>query len=550
MTLLAGPDEKQTDTTTPTYDIRLLLADREPNTTSQGLAQALQRFPRLVYLDLSYTSSARDRIVLSTLTHLEHLQVLKLQGVGLKDKDVEYLGKAVGIRTRLLDLRDNHLTDAAVQSLLRLSFLSPDGSSIERDTESLGSPHLDGRFRNLLSRPWSANAWIEGLPHTGITHLYIADNYLTIDGAANLLSSNTLHVLDVTTIRSALMSQETSVVPSHCDRRGAEKLIPFIGLYAKENLTWLRVDHAVVTADAPLKDMQRPNPVFDTSGISVFEGSPIEENIPWFAIYEDERALPPKYTSPATAQGSQDQKIYELLAKRPGKVVFPRRDGKDGRLPYLHPSNIPHLESLTLTDVPSHVRANSPLLANLIRFITACSNEALLATLQAGTDYSLPPGQARKKAERQRACSLFALRHLVLEITPVFTPNESARLTAWKSENAHTGYSSTGDRDSENLWTAAADDFSFFGDSDNSDGRIVLTADDEDSVGSRTPTTGAMVDVVAELSAFRRRKKTEYERHVREIAAPLSGSVTSASGEAMAMFMEGHWKGEIKVVRK
>ena len=549
MTFLAGPDEKRT-VVARTYDIRLLLADREPNTTSQGLTQALQRFPQLVYLDLSYTTSARDRMVLSALSLLEHLRVLKLQGIGLKDKDIEFLGNAVGLRTRLLDLRNNYLTDAAVRSLLRLSFLPPDSSSTERDTMFLGSPDLDERFRDLLSRPSPSNCWIEDLPHTGITHLYIADNYLTIDGAANLLASKRLHALDIATIPAGRLSQGADALPSHRDRPGAEKLIPFMGLCAKENLTWLRAHHSVITADAPLKDMQRANPIFDTSGISAFEGSTVEENIPWFAIYEDERTLPPKYTSPATAQDSQDHRIQEILAKRPGKDIFPRRDGRNGRLPYLHPSNIPHLESLILTDVPSHIHANCGLLPNLIRFITACSNEALLAALHAETDYSLPPGQARKKAEQQRARSLFALRRLILEITPVPTSNEGDRLTAWKSENAHTGYSSTGDRDSENLWTAAADDFSFFGETDDHDDKIVLTPDDEDSVGSRTPNTGPMVDVVGELSAFRRGKKTEYEQLMREAAVSPSMSVKSASEQAMAMFVEGYWKGEVKLVRK
>ena len=105
------------------YNIRLLLAEREPNTTSASLAQTLLLFPVLTYLDLSYTTPARDRNVLSTLAQMPFLRVLKLRGIGLKDNDAEFLADAIGQRVRCLDLRDNMLTDIAICSLLQKSFL-------------------------------------------------------------------------------------------------------------------------------------------------------------------------------------------------------------------------------------------------------------------------------------------------------------------------------------------------------------------------------------------------------------------------------------------
>src|SRR5690606_31783351 len=104
----------------------LLIADGEPNTTSVGLATVLSRLPRLMYLDLSYTSPARDPTVLSTLAGLQDLQILKLRGINLKDSHVEFLANAIGYRVRVLDLRNNMLTDMAVRSLMEACFLPRD----------------------------------------------------------------------------------------------------------------------------------------------------------------------------------------------------------------------------------------------------------------------------------------------------------------------------------------------------------------------------------------------------------------------------------------
>lgn len=728
---------------TRTYNLRLLLAKREPNTTSLGLSEALMRFSELIYLDLSYTRPARDRGVLSTLSQLEHLQVLKLRGIGLNDSDAQFLGNAVGIRVRFMDLRNNMLTDMAVRSLLQASFLLPDnfltGQEARRDipaspnavsrtalsssrADFFKRPDLDEQFIKVLSRPLMDRAWIDDLPHVGITHLYIADNQLTVEGVASLLASTRLHVLDVGTVDtvSSLPVDTGAITPDDPECRyfpGAEKLIPIIGSSAKDNLTYIRVHHALVTADAPLKDLVSPavllpelpnensydelglnraaeldatdevhelpaevEPIFELADTSISPppangSAPIEESLPRLAINDDGRvpgpkrgpAFAPEVVSPDDAQhgghvqnarGSRSQlarehslstifdptsdghsefsdlipqcnspvstedprshKIQELLAKRPKNQTLPRRDGRDSSFPYLHPSNIPHLETFVLTDVPSHVPLDSPILENLIRFITACSNEALLATLQAGTDYSLPPGQSRLRAEQQRARSLFALRRLVLEVTPV-SPN-GPRLTSWKPVRSQNGVSSTGDRDLENMWSAAMDDFSFFGEAecgipDNDPGKyfpmavlnekVSLMPEDDDSILSGTPPVDGtfpslrprhlsrsgqnsvasasvhdrsplqvevpQVDVVAELSAFRRRKKAEYEslvRRRRDTASSLlsaspsfrsSSPATSVSNSTLSAtpapalrlphYVEGHWNGEVKVVR-
>ncbi|CAG7976150.1 unnamed protein product [Penicillium nalgiovense] len=703
------------------YNIRLLLAEREPNTTCTSLAQTLLLFPVLTYLDLSYTTPARDRNVLSTLAQMPFLRVLKLRGIGLKDNDAEFLANSIGRRVRCLDLRDNMLTDIAICSLLQESFLppsererqqsprqapaSPDPFSHfainESGSDFFKRPDLDEQFAKLLAQPVLFHPWVEDLPHTGITHLYITGNRISLEAVASLLRSSRLHALDFGTIKPSDKAHRTH---HHGKEKypGAEKLVPVLGKIAGKNLTYLRAHHAVLTGQPQTQDAvssdeflpelsaqespreveqfeldasqqvyelpEETRPVFElpdtsttestisystTKGLNTSQVLTAHEDEPgplvrrgsafapeavqpipvhssangdtafavsrtgtWNIEQTEGSTLPsismssdcdmlatefsPKATlqcsSPMSMNDSLAQKVQELSSKRPRNQSIPLQGGKESWLPYLHPSHIPHMESLVLTDVPSHITPNSSILSALTRFITACSNEALLAILQAGSDYSLPPGRARMQAEQQRSRSLFGLRRLVLEITPV----DSSKLTSWKPANQYnaTGHSSTGDRDSENLWSAAANDFSFFGEEEcgvpeNDPGKyfpmavlnekVSLMSSEDDSLhspdsprlgrhlpqsaktpgGSKAAEDGKqqyqapMIDLVAELAAFRRGKKAEYERVVRRERERRSTLGTGASSLLMpssphislSHYVEGHWKGEVKVVR-
>ncbi|KAJ5477069.1 hypothetical protein N7539_007213 [Penicillium diatomitis] len=697
------------DSTLREYNIRLLLAESEPNATSAGLAGTLVRFPRLIYLDLSHTTPARDHSVLSCLSQMENLHVLKLRGLGLNDADAQFLANAIGTRVRFLDLRQNFLTDAAIRSILQVSFLPPDepmqrigirsfGVSTQREPraihagslykEFLRSPKLDDQYAKHLVQPKSSYHWIEDLPRTGITHLCIAENPITFEGVAGLLTSGRLHALDVGTVNTADVLNNTSL--GHGKYPGAEKLVPILANVAGDALAMLRIHHAVITAEAPdknsvsvaellpelpssremippaeldafqeihelpageyypvseLPDTSTKTPGSDTvipvamssssrytddpSSIprrgSVFAPEvvvqPTDESYtagqqqvqrmpqsqpgnraPYLSestlqvADETWSSIPARNNSPLPPEDPQARRIRELMSKRPRSQTLPLRNGKECLIPYLHPSHMPNLEVLVLTDVPSRIPAESSILESLIRFITACSNEALLATLQAGTDYSLPPGRARALAEQQRARALFRLRRIVLEIAPT---DRTQRTSTWK---AGAQASSTGDRDSEALWAAAADDFSFFdnmecGIPQNDRGKyfpmaalnekISLMPEDEASTiasprsrssSSATIQKGARIikpglfpssnvtsqseiaqdiDLVSELAAFRRAKKTEYQNRVRElrgeslssgIRTPVLPAVMTPQ-LAMAHFVEGHWKGEVKVVR-
>lgn len=654
------------------YDnVRLLIADGEPNTTSVGLATVLSRLPRLMYLDLSYTSPARDPTVLSTLAGLQDLQILKLRGINLKDSHVEFLANAIGYRVRVLDLRNNMLTDMAVRSLMEACFLPRDlfqrnaRSRSSLVTDILRRPDLDEEFLRLLTRPMTGRSVLENLSHDGITHLYISDNRLTVEGVASLLASGNLHLLDAGTVNTAESLRNGQQSPWSPGERaegnevfpGAEKFVPILGTYAKANIVYLRVHHSVVTKDAPPKeslpellpelpgdeqlDARRMPPELDPEAeireapgdIPVYEledtsispeSARIEPSIQARRKqYQDEPLSPRRGSvfapesldtsnpppddqrrSSGTSQTpasqtsttvSRARRIQELLSRRPENKVLPTKRG-DAPFPYLHPSHIPHVETLILTDVPSHVPPNSPIISSLIRFIKACSDESQLATLRAKADYSLPPGRARIDAEKRHARSLFALRQLVLEITP--TQRREGSSTSWKPQRRDPSEfrSSTGDSDLEKLWSAATDDFSFFGDEecgvpdltvDEAENRRMGHAELEGSIpspGSQQMSVSLNqlsssrqdngnqandVDLVATIAAFRKEKKAEYtalvaaERAARyaeraaqsaamapsNVSPPSPHQASSQNESALPPHVDGHWKGEVKVVR-
>ena len=258
------------------YGLKLLLAGSEPNTTSLGLSIALPRFPSLVYLDLSFTKSAKDAGVLAALGWMGELQALKLQGIGLRDGEAEVLANSIGVRVRLLDVRNNVLTDMAVRSLMQACFLGPrkePRNGVDRlntrmvedwpvgmapgpdffSLDTLRSEDLDRELLKQLTNPLTGRLAFEEIPQGGLTHLYISGNNLSVEGLASLLKTERLHILDggsVDTVKTISRTRSLSTSSGYVDEvkfPGAEKLVPILAQSASKNLTYLRVDHAVVT---------------------------------------------------------------------------------------------------------------------------------------------------------------------------------------------------------------------------------------------------------------------------------------------------------------
>lgn len=595
----------------PVYGLKLLLAGHEPNATSVSIATALPCFQALVYLDLSYTTPARDAAVLAALGKLYDLQVLKLRGVGLRDSEAEVLANSIGIKVRLLDLRENFLTDMTVRSLIQACFMPTDvpanNSRVRArhvedwpvgiapgpelfSLDTLRNEELDHELLKQLTNPLTGRLAFEDIPHRGLTHLYISDNYLSVEGLSNLLQSERLHVLDggsVDHIKTIARTRSLSSPTGYSDEvrfPGAEKLIPVLAQYAAKNLTYLRVGHAVVTAQLELSDypgtpaksstelralqpqavelppderflVEAPAPAHyavempsDPEQRYELDATPAQPrheligDIIQFAISppigdkpEDPNQLA-ETLSPVKGEGpyapevvengerhsDEDSEDGEVILNATGTGLTARKSRKEPRpdtngtlhspgstttpdsgtlalknpvqapmppsrpsitqrtaridtllakrpppgkpLSFLHPSNLPNLRTLILTDLPTLVPQSSQVIPTLKSFISACADEAALAFLRARTDYSLPPGRARHAAELDHARSLFALRTLVLEMAQPGSKSPSeARGWHHNKQRLILSKSSTGDRDSENLWSAAENDFSFFG---------------------------------------------------------------------------------------
>lgn len=210
------------------------------------------------------------------------LQVLKLRQIHLRDEDIEILADAIGIHVRSLDVRNNHITDRSVRTLLSICF-RPIVDLHSSDSNAIGSAaqvqddwpsgvlppdryilnefrldDLDERFVRRLTRGVVSRLPSEDFPSTGLTHLYIANNVVTVEGVASILRSQSVHLLDAGGLDTA-KAKDLGRPRSHSsaqsadlsiDLQGAEKLVPTLERYAARNLTYLRIHHALVTGKA------------------------------------------------------------------------------------------------------------------------------------------------------------------------------------------------------------------------------------------------------------------------------------------------------------
>jgi len=407
---------------------------------------------------------------------------------------------------------------------------------------------------------------------------------------------------------------------AHAFSPGMEKLTPVLDTFS-EDVTYLRINHAVVTKNAPeekevteLEDVSSilfpPNSVeLDTIEQTVhempayhineltgdlpvyaeLEGSPVplkpqpDAELTGIALIRPtavrtassnapELTLGPSPTldasgglfspmSPLLDTPTHERSMSDLLSVPP---LHPRKRTYSGVLgdhqaemkmrraqPHcLLPSMMPNLETLVLTDVPPRAKTQEPA-KNIIQFIRDCATEAHWAKRQASVGYALPPGRDRRSAECQYARSLFPLRRVVLEMAP-----QEAEPRDWRPPSSST-YSSVLDPDCETFWTAAKDDFSFFGteecglpDADPAahvplaalTEKMVVVPDEngEPVRGSQTrvletKTTLPAFDVLAEISRFRQERRREHE------AGVARGNVNA--------YVEGYWDGDIVVIR-
>jgi hypothetical protein len=258
--------------TFPVFGLRLLDASCCTNATSSGLAEALSHLPCLVSLDLSRTLAAKNEAVLSKLSFLGSLRLLRLQSLRLRDAEFAIVARSIGLRVRSLDVSDNSLTDASARSLLeqclREEAIGPHtirgtlpAVEYERNDEDLNtfeSENLVGHVHKTLTGGFIGTLAIETARDVGITDLYLSNNEVTIEGISGIIRSRRLHVLDIG-ILPAVSKQRDPVMggeaTANSELAGVSKLTPVLAAYASTKLKYLRINVGVVTQDAPTESL-------------------------------------------------------------------------------------------------------------------------------------------------------------------------------------------------------------------------------------------------------------------------------------------------------
>lgn len=632
-----------------------------------GLAEALKHLRSLVYVDLSHNVSARDPSVLLQLQNMSNLQVLRFRNCQFRDSDMEILGASVGICVRSLDVRGNQLTDASVRTLLHHCFAARETSDRSIGTRSRASSgvmiedwadwpsglarpdakildefrdeSLNAKFVKRLTTGVVCRLPSQDLRHTGLTHLYIADNHLSVEGVSSLIKSKQLCVLDVGHFdTSKLLSRprgtsSSSPPTSFGGRRaslpGAEKLTPVLERYGRK-LTYLRLHYSIVTTIAPTKDENtlpkgrdpkgrelagddqrqelgsarsafelptgEPAPRYELpgDGMHIVLTPAIGERPPLDAVDEMPIARRGSIDAPevvaaadddeplflsVTGLGTVAQVSNERVAIQSTKLRNPKANCRDksktvdvvgdaenqcenltsrqGGKPHgLLPGMLPQLRTIVLTGVPCN--DSSETIKFLINFIRACASEAEIAELQAGIESIHPniPRFSHVHKTKPSARDIFGLQRIILEMGPPGSPNSSkGSFPSWAPltpQHPFRSKSSTEDPDSEALWSAQENDFSFF-DNDEECGlpakeklrlplatlseKVVMPADDDLSGPLRTlqkpSSTDPKTDVVQALADFRRDRKAAYENALRH----------------GTRYVDGYWSGEVKIVR-
>lgn len=321
----------------------------------------------LTFLDLSYTDHSTVWTQSFSDLPFEHLRILKLRGLHLTDSCLPKFGIRNGHKLWSVDLRENLLTDAAISSLsdwflpkLPLRFSHPtvglyrhpptyhqnQQSSDNSADETM--PHrsdtADDFLRHMAANPHVIeNAETDPLlRHTGLTHLYLADNKITADGVRQLLLlTNRLHVLDVGISRD---SKDTLFKSRHAVSWDHGQSYPSLGIANSYHLSSLRIHHSIITC------MPTVSPVAGNEGI----------------------------TSPST---------YSLRHLYAAEKLARGRTYKG--TPGFTPMKNCIIETLILTGIPT--KSYGFLIEKLISFLHACRNqERELANLRTNTHRRAP----------------------------------------------------------------------------------------------------------------------------------------------------------------
>lgn len=227
--------------------------------------------------------------------------------------------------------------------------------------------------------------------------------------------------------------------------------------------------------------------------------------------------------------------LIEAITQRQHRTAA--RERHPGRF---RPFMLPHLKTLTLTDVPSTTRRHH-IPDTLILFIRECAEDEESARLE-----ELACNGSSATAPHQR---ILKLETLILEMTsypePMFT--SSLPHQAPRSKRSSFTKSSTEDMDSELFMNATESDFSFFGEDDGgllvSEGRVDRPVMGYGGLMLDAGDDGHVLDVVHKLAGYRKEKKRRFEALEERDGGEGCGELVIERASL------GHWRGVVRIVR-
>ncbi len=266
------------------FELKLLDLSGYREIIPEALLKLLSSSPNLLCLDISSVIGLQGLDFWKSLsTSICSLEVLKLRDTNVTDAAIGILVDALGTKTWSLDVRDNKLSDKAALALVNFCFAPPEYSaSGVSPTAELSQSVQDEALsypRNLPAQSahaqpdikddtYSIATWLSRnrtanfLPHTGdgLTHLYISNNGLTVEGARTLLKTSRLRVFDCGQLSAGKLSAPSGHAsqPQETTQAGAIRdLLPVIRDCTSSSLSWLRISHHLLTEDT-IK--QHPSP--------------------------------------------------------------------------------------------------------------------------------------------------------------------------------------------------------------------------------------------------------------------------------------------------
>ncbi|KAI9755920.1 MAG: hypothetical protein M1815_004468 [Lichina confinis] len=243
------------------------------NIVPVALAELLSsRFRSLIFLDISSIPGLRGSSFWRGFSmSIPNVEVLKLRNVKLVNADLETLARSLGTRIWSLDVRGNMLGDESAEALVNYCFPPPAYTQAEVLYDTYGSAEddraavpgragatVDSFQRGIQDDAQSIAAWLrrgwpaDPLPGAGdgLTHLYISNNKISVEGATRLLKASRLRVLDVGRLSVPQPLGTTLsgyVTTEHSLAISIQSMIPAVRDYAWSTLVSLRVSHHLVT---------------------------------------------------------------------------------------------------------------------------------------------------------------------------------------------------------------------------------------------------------------------------------------------------------------